>query len=138
MSDDSDLFPNGPWTGFYQHGGWRYRQDLNLTFENGGLRGIGSDIVGNFVVRGRYCRESLEVTWTKTYLGAHSVEYRGFREGRGIWGTWTIARYDSSGFHIWPGTQDGAIATETAAETCTEAAAPAQVGSKALQTGRVC
>ena len=28
--------------------------------------------------------------------------YRGFREGKGIWGTWEITIRDHGGFHIWP------------------------------------
>jgi hypothetical protein len=37
----------------------------------------------------------------KTYVGGHDVYYRGFREGKGIWGLWELT-VDSGGFHIWP------------------------------------
>ena len=37
----------------------------------------------------------------QTYPGRHSVSYRGFREGKGIWGTWELGAY-RGGFHIWP------------------------------------
>jgi hypothetical protein len=30
------------------------------------------------------------------------VAYRGFREGKGIWGTWEITVLNRGGFHIWP------------------------------------
>lgn len=30
------------------------------------------------------------------------VFYRGFREGKGIWGTWEITNFAHGGFHIWP------------------------------------
>jgi hypothetical protein len=30
------------------------------------------------------------------------VFYRGFREGKGIWGTWEITIQYHGGFHIWP------------------------------------
>jgi hypothetical protein len=30
------------------------------------------------------------------------VFYRGFREGKGIWGTWEIKLRNHGGFHIWP------------------------------------
>ena len=45
-----------------------------------------------------------ECHWTKTYLGSHEVFYRGFREGKGIWGTWEIGGglWGRGGFHIWP------------------------------------
>ena len=35
-------------------------------------------------------------------MGAHDVFYRGFREGKGIWGTWEISNLSHGGFHIWP------------------------------------
>jgi hypothetical protein len=30
------------------------------------------------------------------------VTFRGFREGKGIWGTWEIGSAWKGGFHIWP------------------------------------
>lgn len=101
MSDS--LFPSGPWVGFYNHGpGERHRMDLDLTFANGNLDGTGTDDVGRFLIKGRYDAANRECHWTKRYLGAHDVFYRGFREGKGIWGTWEITIQDHGGFHIWP------------------------------------
>ena len=101
MSDD--LFPSGPWTGFYNYQpGERHRMDLHLTFAAGSMTGDGNDDVGRFSIRGRYDAASLECHWTKSYAGAHDVSYRGFREGKGIWGTWEITVLDHGGFHIWP------------------------------------
>jgi hypothetical protein len=98
-----DLFPSGPWTGFYNHGpGDRHRMDLILTFKNGVMEGDGNDDVGRFLIRGRYEPQTRECHWTKTYVGAHDVFYRGFREGKGIWGTWEITIRYHGGFHIWP------------------------------------
>ena len=76
--------------------------DLQLTFANGNLSGDGSDDIGRFLIKGRYDVASRECHWTKSYLGAHDVFYRGFREGKGIWGTWEITIHDHGGFHIWP------------------------------------
>jgi hypothetical protein len=76
--------------------------DLQLTFANGNMRGDGMDDVGRFLIKGRYDAANRECYWTKSYLGAHDVFYRGFREGKGIWGTWEIAIHDHGGFHIWP------------------------------------
>lgn len=76
--------------------------DLDLTFGNGSLSGTGVDDVGNFLIRGRYEASAGECYWTKSYLGAHNVFYRGFREGKGIWGTWEITIREHGGFHIWP------------------------------------
>ena len=85
------LFPSGPWTGFYNYRpGDRHRMDLQLTFANGNMSGDGVDDVGRFLIKGRYDAASRECHWTKTYVGAHDVFYRGFREGKGIWGAWEI------------------------------------------------
>jgi hypothetical protein len=98
---DTD-FPSGPWTGFYQQTGRRYAQDMELTFEGGVIRGAGWDNQGEFVIKGCYDLESREVRWTKKYVGLHNVYYRGFREGKGIWGTWQMPGQRRAGFHIWP------------------------------------
>ena len=103
MSDEQ--FPSGPWTGFYNYGpGDRHRMELGLTFMNGCMTGDGADDIGSFAIRGRYDAANLECYWTKSYPGAHDVFYRGFREGKGIWGTWEIGVFDHGGFHIWPRT----------------------------------
>lgn len=102
------LFPSGPWTGFYTYRSPedRHRQDLRLTFEVGRLSGSGGDDIGPFSILGRYDATSLECTWSKSYIlpdgRGHSVDYRGWREGKGIWGRWTIGANASGGFHIWP------------------------------------
>jgi hypothetical protein len=98
------LFPSGPWRGYYvynDHRG-RGRMDLELKFTTGVVTGSGTDPVGFFTIKGVYDVESLEVNWTKTYPGSHDVLYRGFREGRGIWGTWKILPACAGGFMIWP------------------------------------
>jgi len=96
-------FPSGPWLGFYNYRpGNRHRMDLSLTFANGNLSGDGNDDVGPFLLRGKYEAQSGECYWTKTYPGSHDVFYRGFREGKGIWGTWEIHPDCHGGFHIWP------------------------------------
>jgi len=101
MSDP--LFPSGPWTGFYNYEpGDRHRMRLSLRFANGKLDGDGTDDIGAFCIRGRYDATTKECYWTKSYLGAHDVFYRGFREGKGIWGTWEISLFAHGGFHIWP------------------------------------
>lgn len=76
--------------------------DLHLDFAGGIMSGEGNDDVGAFVIKGRYDTATRECYWTKTYVGAHDVFYRGFREGKGIWGTWEIGHFSHGGFHIWP------------------------------------
>lgn len=76
--------------------------DLDLTFANGQMAGDGNDDIGRFRIKGRYDETARECWWTKTYVGAHDVFYRGFRENKGIWGTWDIGQANHGGFHIWP------------------------------------
>jgi len=96
-------FPSGEWTGFYVYSRYpsRFLMDLQLTFTEGQISGSGWDDIGSFDIHGSYCEESMECHWVKRYHGLHSVDYRGFREGKGIWGTWTVDR-GTGGFHIWP------------------------------------
>ena len=114
MSDK--MYPSGPWTGFYNYQPKdKHRMDLHLSFTNGRITGEGNDNVGAFVIKGEYSPQSAECHWTKTYLGAHDVFYRGFREGKGIWGTWEIREQSHGGFHIWPkDSSDGESSSTTA------------------------
>lgn len=118
---DDTLFPSGPWTGFYNYRpGDRHRMDLALTFANGLMSGDGTDDIGRFLIKGRYDAANRECYWTKSYIGAHDVYYRGFREGKGIWGTWEITIQQHGGFHIWP----KAVGEEEAQVANAEAQAP--------------
>ncbi len=117
MSDD--LFPSGPWTGFYNYSPRdKHRMDLQLDFAGGRMSGEGDDDVGRFRVLGHYDTATRECSWTKSYVGAHDVFYRGYREGKGIWGTWEIPQFSHGGFHIWPKrTGENADTVDAAAET---------------------
>ncbi len=48
-----------------------------------------------------------ECHWTKTYVGAHDVFYKGFREGKGIWGTWEIQEVSRADFSSGPSARRG-------------------------------
>lgn len=102
----SPLFPSGQWVGFYTYSGKprKFLMDLMLTFANGHIHGEGADGLGFFVIAGRYSEKDRECHWDKTYVGRHTVAYRGFREGKGIWGTWNLTNC-KGGFHIWPLTE---------------------------------
>ena len=95
-------FPSGVWVGFYVMAGSNHRQEMHLSFRQGAMGGAGADDFGPFSIRGGYDAESKDVWWTKTYLGNHSVHYRGYREIKGIWGQWEIPSAATDGFHIWP------------------------------------
>lgn len=100
---DSAQFPSGEWVGFYLYPGQsrRYLMDLILEFKDGVISGEGSDGIGPFMIDGNYSESTLECSWFKTYVGRHSVYYAGFREGKGIWGNWSIGP-TRGGFQIWP------------------------------------
>ena len=107
--------------------------DLDLAFVAGKMSGDGNDDVGRFKVHGDYSEQTLECSWTKTYLGAHSVFYRGFREGKGIWGSWDIGQLNHGGFHIWPkGVGEGDAQTES-----TEESQPASAEAGEIELRRV-
>ena len=98
-------FPSGPWRGFFiqkHRPPGRHWMDLQLTFRDSLIRGEGRDWVGQFVVTGRYQLEDGKCSWRKKYLGKHEVAYKGYNEGRGIWGTWEIPPLLKDGFQIWP------------------------------------
>ena len=76
--------------------------DLHLEFANGNMSGEGNDDVGRFAIKGKYDEPAGECTFHKTYIGRHTVFFRGFREGKGIWGVWEIGTFAHGGFHIWP------------------------------------
>ena len=96
-------FPSGQWIGFYTypHQTKRHLMDLFLEFRGGVMSGEGADDIGLFGIDGHYYPKEAECSWIKTYIGKHSVEYFGYREKNGIWGTWTIG-ICKGGFHIWP------------------------------------
>ena len=95
-------FVSGEWNGFYIE---RHRPDrgwmhLYLTFENGQIRGEGTDYVGPWVAKGTYDESSKQCNWTKQYVGKHAVQYSGTCSENGIQGQWQI--FSAGPFHIWP------------------------------------
>ena len=110
--------------------------DLVLAFADRTISGDGNDDIGQFLVTGRFDQTNGECYWTKTYMGAHDVYYRGFREGKGIWGLWELPS-ESGGFHIWPlGQEEGEQDHESAEEPAPVEAVAAGVlpGSSAFAT----
>ncbi|HXA14513.1 MAG TPA: hypothetical protein VNW23_05245 [Opitutaceae bacterium] len=106
----NSLFPSGQWVGFYTYTGRpsRFLMDLLLEFKNGVMSGEGADGIGSFSVSGIYSAENNECSWRKQYVVRHSLIYRGFREKKGVWGTWAISTI-TGGFHIWPLSDGGPL-----------------------------
>lgn len=88
--------------------------DLILEFHDGKMTGEGSDGIGAFIISGAYSAQTGECSWLKQYVGRHGVDYQGFREGKGIWGTWMVGG-GKGGFQIWPLSEGApaAVAAET-------------------------
>jgi hypothetical protein len=72
-----------------------------LSFEEGRIKGEGTDYVGPWTAAGTYDTQSGQCNWVKQYLGKHRVSYSGIAGDHGIKGQWTIS-YLSGEFHIWP------------------------------------
>ncbi len=103
-------FPSGPWVGFFVQKYpplGRQSMELRLTFNAGVMKGEGRELLGAFLITGRYDVGDGRCHWTKRYIGRHDVFYNGFNEGKGIWGVWEIPGHNVApdlhgGFHIWP------------------------------------
>jgi hypothetical protein len=99
-------FPSGKWVGFFldKRLPGKHEMELTLTFAAGQLTGDGRDRVGSFTFRGTYDLTDGKCEWVKQYVKGHAITYRGFNEGKGIWGTWELRDMGvfTGGFHIWP------------------------------------
>ncbi len=103
--ETDERFPSGPWLGFFQDGRLRDKawMELELVFRHGRVAGAGRDRCGKFRMVGKYSLADGRCHLSKGYIGAHAVDYAGYNEGRGIWGTWSIPSDNlNGGFHIWP------------------------------------
>jgi hypothetical protein len=103
-SETDPRFPSGPWQGFFlmAHLPGRHRMELHLSFQQGIMCGEGRDLIGPFLIQGKYQLEDGKCAWTKRYIRKHDVAYQGYNEGKGIWGLWEIPPNWRGGFHIWP------------------------------------
>jgi len=113
--------------------------DLTLEFKNGVMTGEGADGIGLFLISGNYSEHSGECGWLKQYTtgnnviavipimqngrsawlkhpaGRHPVDYKGYRDGKGIWGNWMLFSA-KGGFHIWPLSEGGPVNVERETE----------------------
>ena len=98
------LIPTGQWNGFYiesrrEQRGWMHQY---LEFNDGTLKGEGTDYVGPWTLQGEYDLSKLKTVWIKSYVGKHDVTYRGTISKTGIIGVWDIRESETGSFHIWP------------------------------------
>jgi hypothetical protein len=101
------------------HSPGRHRMELHLSFRQGVMKGEGRDMIGPFLIRGKYKVDDGKCAWTKRYIGKHDVAYQGYNEGKGIWGLWEIPPTWRGGFHIWP-TEMGDLTSPKLAEAIDE------------------
>lgn len=103
-SENHQSFVSGEWNGFYleDHNPNRGWMHLYLEFNEGTIKGEGTDYVGPWVLSGTYDKEKAECLWVKRYMGKHEVKYSGKLGENGITGGWSIAGLISGPFHIWP------------------------------------
>ncbi len=73
-----------------------------MQFEDGSIKGEGTDYVGAWHIQGSFDENSLQANWVKQYLGKHRVSYSGKITEQGIRGEWAINGYLAGPFHIWP------------------------------------
>jgi hypothetical protein len=98
------VYPSGLWNGYWEQPafGRQPMRDFALRFAGGEVEGEGHDVVGPFVIHGRYDGRGV-VEFVKQYVGRHTVHYEGAHDGEGtIFGTWAIAPYWSGPFALKP------------------------------------
>lgn len=74
---------------------------LYLEFQDGVIKGEGTDYVGPWIASGAFDERSGQCDWVKRYVDKHEVHYSGVASDQGIRGTWEIAHVNGP-FHIWP------------------------------------
>src|SRR3954464_11572481 len=103
-TETDSRFPSGKWVGFFldKRLPGRHQMEILLTFAGGRLSGEGrgragklrfrggQDRAGKFSFGGSYDVADGKCAWVKRYVGKHAVRYKGFNEGKGIWGTWEM------------------------------------------------
>ena len=132
-AESDPRFPSGKWVGFFtdKRLPGKHQMEMILSFANGSMVGSGRDWVGAFNIDGAYQLNDGLCVFVKQYVGKHTVGYRGFNEGKGIWGTWELTdggHKFTGGFHIWP---DG-MPDPTVPVLEEEAEAPSEVDSGEL------
>jgi hypothetical protein len=102
-SETHPLFPSGEWEGFYTYpwSAQRHMKVFFLDFQSGTVTGSGIDDVAPFQWRGVYDTKELRCKMTK-YYHSHTVDYDGYVDENGIWGSWTMGGFSKGGFHFWP------------------------------------
>lgn len=81
-------------SGWWEQAGYGRQpmDDLELSFENGQIRGFGTDIVGDFLLTGVIDNSGIRML--KKYIDQHQIEYQGTYDGEGVYfGQWNYAGF---------------------------------------------
>lgn len=103
---------SGPWRGLSTQAGLRISEAMQLLVENGTILGTGTDIDGQFVVKGRYTADghvSIVRQYTVTTEPSGDgvgipYDYEGVWDGMLIAGQWNQRDWAFNGgpFEMWP------------------------------------
>lgn len=105
VNESHPLLQSGEWEGFYTYAlgvsATQHPMTFFLEFWNGIISGYGNDEIDVFSWRGKYNKAIMTCEIIKFYA-TYSVDYKGYIDENGIWGTWTIKNSDKKGgFHVW-------------------------------------
>lgn len=93
---------SGPWAGWWIQGEVKGQETLYLHFENGRIRGNGSDRDGGFQMSGYFKGDQVHLMKGYALL---TVRYQGVWDGTVISGEWRIGSREatvSGPFEMWP------------------------------------
>lgn len=110
MKDFNSL--SGPWTGQSIQDGFRLNESMRLLIEDGFITGTGTDVDGDFEVRGRYFASDGRVELVRRYTRApknpsqvgYPFDYAGKWDGQLVFGRWSDRGQGVVGgpFEMWP------------------------------------
>ena len=94
-----DKLYSGKWTGRWFQGNANGEMTLDLTVVNNKISGNGTDVTGNFTIRGTVDEDDIQ--FDKQYIGKHLVSYKGSStNGKKYKGTWDIKNNTSGKFEF--------------------------------------
>ena len=98
---------SGEWVGYYTYQGNPKKCGMHLTLHFAGneIKGAGIDGPGQFVIRGNYDEAQSRVSFSKAYVGKHTVQYEAQWQADEILGTWSLQqgeRLMQGHMRMWP------------------------------------
>lgn len=101
------------WAGSFSFQGQNAQFKLRIFVDESGVFGLGKDSDGTFIIKGRYDRNTHQMSFIKNYLGKFQLEFVGQIHNDGkyyfITGNWRNSQGQSGSFEIYkpmPGQSD--------------------------------